>query len=276
MNGNGLRGSPGPSAPSRTPPAAERCGRVNPGSGWEGRCARRFAGSPTAASPTAAAPAAPGCRRCRRGVPRSFRCSARRRRMARNVRGGSARRSTRTAAGGGGPVPHGGPCDGPCDVLRGSPAGNAGAGGVRLVRRRGGPGPGLCWTRARGRDPQGRGWAARARNRRALEEAHRPPRAAVVPDPAGRTRGRRRAGLPEETRPVRPDGRGAPEGTRTPNLLIRSQMLYPLSYGRRCRVAAAAVDYFSGLRAGSPIGCAATPPRPSRAVEGLPGASAHR
>jgi hypothetical protein len=26
---------------------------------------------------------------------------------------------------------------------------------------------------------------------------------------------------------------GAPEGTRTPNLLIRSQMLYPLSYGRR-------------------------------------------
>ena len=26
--------------------------------------------------------------------------------------------------------------------------------------------------------------------------------------------------------------RGAPEGIRTPNLLIRSQMLYPLSYGR--------------------------------------------
>jgi hypothetical protein len=25
---------------------------------------------------------------------------------------------------------------------------------------------------------------------------------------------------------------GAPGGTRTPNLLIRSQMLYPLSYGR--------------------------------------------
>ncbi len=25
---------------------------------------------------------------------------------------------------------------------------------------------------------------------------------------------------------------GAPERTRTPNLLIRSQMLYPLSYGR--------------------------------------------
>ena len=24
----------------------------------------------------------------------------------------------------------------------------------------------------------------------------------------------------------------APEGIRTPNLLIRSQMLYPLSYGR--------------------------------------------
>jgi hypothetical protein len=27
----------------------------------------------------------------------------------------------------------------------------------------------------------------------------------------------------------------APEGTRTPNLLIRSQMLYPLSYGRSVR-----------------------------------------
>jgi hypothetical protein len=29
---------------------------------------------------------------------------------------------------------------------------------------------------------------------------------------------------------------GAPEGIRTPNLLIRSQMLYPLSYGRMCLV----------------------------------------
>ena len=28
---------------------------------------------------------------------------------------------------------------------------------------------------------------------------------------------------------------GAPEGIRTPNLLIRSQMLYPLSYGRTPR-----------------------------------------
>ena len=27
------------------------------------------------------------------------------------------------------------------------------------------------------------------------------------------------------------------EGTRTPNLLIRSQMLYPLSYERNCEVA---------------------------------------
>ena len=26
--------------------------------------------------------------------------------------------------------------------------------------------------------------------------------------------------------------KSAPEGIRTPNLLIRSQMLYPLSYGR--------------------------------------------
>ena len=32
---------------------------------------------------------------------------------------------------------------------------------------------------------------------------------------------------------VSPGQKGAPEGTRTPNLLIRSQMLYPLSYGRR-------------------------------------------
>lgn len=37
-----------------------------------------------------------------------------------------------------------------------------------------------------------------------------------------------------EPRPVDRTERGrcAPEGTRTPNLLIRSQMLYPLSYGR--------------------------------------------
>jgi hypothetical protein len=28
----------------------------------------------------------------------------------------------------------------------------------------------------------------------------------------------------------------APEGIRTPNLLIRSQMLYPLSYGRLCSI----------------------------------------
>ena len=32
--------------------------------------------------------------------------------------------------------------------------------------------------------------------------------------------------------PKRPLNCCAPEGTRTPNLLIRSQMLYPLSYGR--------------------------------------------
>ena len=31
-------------------------------------------------------------------------------------------------------------------------------------------------------------------------------------------------------------GCGAPEGIRTPNLLIRSQMLYPLSYGRMCSI----------------------------------------
>jgi hypothetical protein len=32
-----------------------------------------------------------------------------------------------------------------------------------------------------------------------------------------------------------PSDLGALGGTRTPNLLIRSQMLYPLSYERRCR-----------------------------------------
>ena len=32
------------------------------------------------------------------------------------------------------------------------------------------------------------------------------------------------------------DNRCAPEGIRTPNLLIRSQMLYPLSYGRRSSI----------------------------------------
>ena len=30
----------------------------------------------------------------------------------------------------------------------------------------------------------------------------------------------------------------APEGIRTPNLLIRSQMLYPLSYGRMSSIVA--------------------------------------
>jgi integrase len=45
---------------------------------------------------------------------------------------------------------------------------------------------------------------------------------------------------PEKTLGILPDQEnaqvsdGAAEGIRTPNLLIRSQMLYPLSYGRRC------------------------------------------
>ena len=44
--------------------------------------------------------------------------------------------------------------------------------------------------------------------------------------------------------------RCAPEGTRTPNLLIRSQMLYPLSYGRMfcCRP-----TYHPTIRGGSGI-----------------------
>src|ERR1700722_16988594 len=41
--------------------------------------------------------------------------------------------------------------------------------------------------------------------------------------------------------------RGALGGTRTPNLLIRSQMLYPLSYERRCAAQSTA------LRAGSAL-----------------------
>ena len=35
---------------------------------------------------------------------------------------------------------------------------------------------------------------------------------------------------------TRTPGKSAPEGIRTPNLLIRSQMLYPLSYGRRLQL----------------------------------------
>ena len=35
---------------------------------------------------------------------------------------------------------------------------------------------------------------------------------------------------------------GTPGGIRTPNLLIRSQMLYPLSYGRKATPAGAEVS----------------------------------
>ena len=38
----------------------------------------------------------------------------------------------------------------------------------------------------------------------------------------------------------------APGGIRTPNLLIRSQMLYPLSYGRRCMFSCTSVLRGSG------------------------------
>ena len=41
---------------------------------------------------------------------------------------------------------------------------------------------------------------------------------------------------------------GAPEGIRTPNLLIRSQMLYPLSYGRLCLVVQLASQLGGGER----------------------------
>ena len=42
---------------------------------------------------------------------------------------------------------------------------------------------------------------------------------------------------------------GAPEGIRTPNLLIRSQMLYPLSYGRDRRGLSANLTTISAARA---------------------------
>lgn len=45
----------------------------------------------------------------------------------------------------------------------------------------------------------------------------------------------------------------APEGIRTPNLLIRSQMLYPLSYGRVARRERAS-DTLACGRAGHEIG----------------------
>lgn len=62
-----------------------------------------------------------------------------------------------------------------------------------------------------------------------------------------------------------PGIRGAPEGIRTPNLLIRSQMLYPLSY-RRMFLAS---DFFNPSRQqvllyGCPRGCA------SRKTRNLP------
>src|SRR6476620_5093176 len=81
----------------------------------------------------------------------------------------------------------------------------------------------------------GHGWPP-AREPSAGKRAHR---AVTAPTrcPVARTRGAD-TGAPAVV------GRGscrsvstqsAPEGIRTPNLLIRSQMLYPLSYGRRCR-----------------------------------------
>ena len=40
--------------------------------------------------------------------------------------------------------------------------------------------------------------------------------------------------LADENKPyIKGENRGTPGGIRTPNLLIRSQMLYPLSYGRK-------------------------------------------
>jgi hypothetical protein len=55
----------------------------------------------------------------------------------------------------------------------------------------------------------------------AAERAMQPANTTVTSGPAGGV-----------TMTASTDQRGAPEGIRTPNLLIRSQMLYPLSYGR--------------------------------------------
>src|SRR5699024_8026652 len=57
---------------------------------------------------------------------------------------------------------------------------------------------------------------------------------------------------PETTRATPRGGSrsGAPGGIRTPNLLIRSQMLYPLSYGRVAALASGLVEH-SGWAAGT-------------------------
>ena len=59
---------------------------------------------------------------------------------------------------------------------------------------------------------------------------------------------------------------GAPEEIRTPNLLIRSQMLYPLSYGRLfCCPASMGADRPRRLRDSNPGG-SVTPNRISSAA----------
>ena len=60
---------------------------------------------------------------------------------------------------------------------------------------------------------------------RGLEE----PRHLAVDEAMGNARRSARCSVPPA---LAPDGSGAPGGSRTPNLLIRSQMLYPLSYRR--------------------------------------------
>jgi hypothetical protein len=47
---------------------------------------------------------------------------------------------------------------------------------------------------------------------------------------------RQKAGHATFTMPQTASDLSAPEEIRTPNLLIRSQMLYPLSYGRLCSI----------------------------------------
>jgi hypothetical protein len=61
----------------------------------------------------------------------------------------------------------------------------------------------------------------------------------------------------------------APEGIRTPNLLIRSQMLYPLSYGRQSRVRATREHTTGGPAAPRNRGAAGPECTPERTASGL-------
>ena len=75
-------------------------------------------------------------------------------------------------------------------------------------------------------------------------------------DPPGRRSG---PALPSKCGAAGVSTRRAPEGIRTPNLLIRSQMLYPLSYG--CGAPLAAQQQSTGSRSGAGNGHPSPPAR---------------